>query len=105
MSVLVQARQRAAHDPEYLHGVLMEVQRLWPPFIGGRRLADQVGLFKSELSVNPEVSILKDDDRLQECDEDLPYKPLPLHFLPVGGSMPLQMSLVCFCGFCGFYPR
>lgn len=92
MWVLVQARQRAAHDPEYLHGVLMEVQRLWPPFIGGRRLADQVGCFKSELSVHLGVSILKDDVSLQECD-DLPCKLPPLHFLPVGGSMSLQMSL------------
>lgn len=41
-SVFVQAQRRAAHNPEYLHGVLMEAQRLWPPFIGGRRLADQV---------------------------------------------------------------
>lgn len=32
-------------DPDYLRGVLLEVQRLWPPFIGGRRIADQVGLF------------------------------------------------------------
>ncbi|KAG8010816.1 hypothetical protein GBF38_010077 [Nibea albiflora] len=34
-------RQRAMEDPDYLRGVLLEVQRLWPPFIGGRRLADQ----------------------------------------------------------------
>ncbi|XP_068609337.1 uncharacterized protein [Brachionichthys hirsutus] len=34
-------RQRAMRDPEYLRGVLLEVQRLWPPFIGGRRLAAQ----------------------------------------------------------------
>lgn len=37
-----QARRRALEEPEYLRGVLLEVQRLWPPFIGGRRLADQV---------------------------------------------------------------
>ncbi|KAE8284926.1 Cytochrome P450 3A56 [Larimichthys crocea] len=34
-------RQRAMEDPDYLRGVLLEVQRLWPPFIGGRRIADQ----------------------------------------------------------------
>ncbi|TKS84298.1 Cytochrome P450 26A1 [Collichthys lucidus] len=34
-------RQRALEDPDYLRGVLLEVQRLWPPFIGGRRIADQ----------------------------------------------------------------
>ncbi|XP_031711773.1 uncharacterized protein LOC116388228 [Anarrhichthys ocellatus] len=39
-----QARRRALEDPDYLHTVLLEVQRLWPPFIGGRRIADQVGL-------------------------------------------------------------
>nr|XP_046231356.1 beta-amyrin 28-monooxygenase-like isoform X1 [Scatophagus argus] len=36
-----QTRQRAMDDPDYLRGVLLEVQRLWPPFIGGRRIADQ----------------------------------------------------------------
>uniref|UniRef100_A0A3P8RWX4 Uncharacterized protein n=1 Tax=Amphiprion percula TaxID=161767 RepID=A0A3P8RWX4_AMPPE len=34
-------RRRAKEDPDFLHRVLLEVQRLWPPFIGGRRLADQ----------------------------------------------------------------
>ncbi|XP_041666159.1 putative cytochrome P450 120 isoform X2 [Cheilinus undulatus] len=34
-------RRQALADPDYLHRVLLEVQRLWPPFIGGRRLADQ----------------------------------------------------------------
>lgn len=38
-----QTRQRASEEPDYLHRVLLEVQRLWPPFIGGRRIADQVG--------------------------------------------------------------
>lgn len=37
-----QARQRARDDPRYLDAVLLEVQRLWPPFVGGRRIADQV---------------------------------------------------------------
>ncbi|XP_069560710.1 uncharacterized protein [Brachyistius frenatus] len=36
-----EARRRALEDPEYLHRVLLEVQRLWPPFIGGRRITDQ----------------------------------------------------------------
>ncbi|XP_035765712.1 putative cytochrome P450 120 isoform X1 [Neolamprologus brichardi] len=35
------ARCQAAEDPDYLCRVLLEVQRLWPPFIGGRRIADQ----------------------------------------------------------------
>lgn len=34
-------RRQAAENPDYLHRVLLEVQRLWPPFIGGRRIADQ----------------------------------------------------------------
>lgn len=34
-------RRRAMADPEFLHSVLLEVQRLWPPFIGGRRIANQ----------------------------------------------------------------
>lgn len=41
--MFTQAHQRAIEDPDFLRGVLLEVQRLWPPFIGGRRLADQVG--------------------------------------------------------------
>ncbi|KAG7476667.1 hypothetical protein MATL_G00085390 [Megalops atlanticus] len=34
-------RKRARAEPEYLNHVLLEVQRLWPPFIGGRRIANQ----------------------------------------------------------------
>lgn len=30
---------RATTDDEYLDNVLLEVQRLWPPFLGGRRIA------------------------------------------------------------------
>lgn len=37
-----QARRRALDEPRYLDSVLLEVQRLWPPFIGGRRIAEQV---------------------------------------------------------------
>lgn len=36
-----QARRRALDEPRYLDGVLLEVQRLWPPFIGGRRIAEE----------------------------------------------------------------
>ncbi|KAM4527745.1 putative cytochrome P450 120 [Odontesthes bonariensis] len=36
-----ETRRQAMEDPDYLHRVLLEVQRLWPPFIGGRRIADQ----------------------------------------------------------------
>ncbi|XP_078812298.1 uncharacterized protein LOC101158370 isoform X4 [Oryzias latipes] len=37
----VESRRRAVEDSDFLHTVLLEVQRLWPPFIGGRRIADQ----------------------------------------------------------------
>lgn len=36
-----ETRRRAMADPAYLHRVQLEVQRLWPPFIGGRRIAEQ----------------------------------------------------------------
>ncbi|KAL4004903.1 ankyrin repeat and SOCS box protein 12 [Sarotherodon galilaeus] len=36
-----EARRQATEDPDYLRRVLLEVRRLWPPFIGGRRIADQ----------------------------------------------------------------
>ncbi|XP_077398548.1 putative cytochrome P450 120 [Vanacampus margaritifer] len=35
-----ETRRRALMDADYLQGVLLEVQRLWPPFIGGRRIAE-----------------------------------------------------------------
>lgn len=34
-------RRKALTDCDYLHSVLLEVQRLWPPFIGGRRIASE----------------------------------------------------------------
>lgn len=34
-------RRKAAQDDRYLENVLLEVKRLWPPFLGGRRLAKQ----------------------------------------------------------------
>lgn len=37
-----ETRRRALKDADYLQGVLLEVQRLWPPFIGGRRIAERV---------------------------------------------------------------
>lgn len=49
LHVQEETRRRALTDAGYLKGVLLEVQRLWPPFIGGRRIADQVGL----LTVHP----------------------------------------------------
>eukprot|EP00794_Sanderia_malayensis_P005259 gene5259-5923_t len=34
-------RRRALEDDAYLDNVLLEVQRLWPPFLGGRRFATE----------------------------------------------------------------
>lgn len=34
-------RRKALMDSDYLHSILLEVQRLWPPFIGGRRIASE----------------------------------------------------------------
>ncbi|XP_022091800.1 uncharacterized protein LOC110979924 isoform X2 [Acanthaster planci] len=33
------SRERASGDNEYLQHILLEVERLWPPLLGGRRLA------------------------------------------------------------------
>ncbi|XP_038154885.1 cytochrome P450 26A1-like [Cyprinodon tularosa] len=35
------SRREALHDPDHLQRILLEVQRLWPPFIGGRRIAEK----------------------------------------------------------------
>lgn len=37
-------RLKAAQDDRYLENVLLEVKRLWPPFLGGRRLAKEVNI-------------------------------------------------------------
>ncbi|KAJ7333506.1 hypothetical protein OS493_017043 [Desmophyllum pertusum] len=37
----LEKRLKAAQDDRYLENVLLEVKRLWPPFLGGRRLATQ----------------------------------------------------------------
>ncbi|XP_029693502.1 uncharacterized protein isoform X2 [Takifugu rubripes] len=75
-----QARGRAAHDPEYLHGVLMEVQRLWPPFIGGRRLADQDSTIagfkvpKGHGAIYVSHAVHRDPDVFQQPDSFLPER-------------------------------
>jgi len=47
-------RQRARADDRFLENALLEVQRLWPPFFGGRRLATKdVSLDKYKI---PKVS-------------------------------------------------
>ncbi|XP_054896627.1 uncharacterized protein LOC129366680 isoform X1 [Poeciliopsis prolifica] len=36
-----ESRKEAIRNPDHLHRVLLEVQRLWPPFIGGLRIAEK----------------------------------------------------------------
>lgn len=53
-----QAKWKNCHeDPEQLSHVLLEVQRLWPPFLGGYRICREVSLHKQEpyLLFQPEV--------------------------------------------------
>ncbi|KAL9983481.1 hypothetical protein ACROYT_G005661 [Oculina patagonica] len=37
----IEKRLKAARDDRYLENVLLEVKRLWPPFLGGRRIAKE----------------------------------------------------------------
>lgn len=37
----LEKRIKAAQDDRYLENVLLEIKRMWPPFLGGRRLAKQ----------------------------------------------------------------
>lgn len=48
----VHVRKRARENEAYLDHVLLEVERLWPSFIGGRRVAKQVQLFFVQLKLN-----------------------------------------------------
>ncbi|XP_068191173.1 uncharacterized protein [Antennarius striatus] len=75
-----QMRRRAMEDPQYLHGVLLEVQRLWPPFIGGRRLADQDSTLagfripKDYGVVYISHAVHRDPDVFQQPDSFLPER-------------------------------
>ena len=41
-------RQQAAEDADCLNHILLEVERLWPPILGGRRLTLEVKLSNVE---------------------------------------------------------
>ncbi|CAJ1071223.1 uncharacterized protein LOC109986370 isoform X1 [Xyrichtys novacula] len=72
--------QRAVEDPDYLHNVLLEVQRLWPPFIGGRRIADQDATLagflvpKNHGVIYISHSIHRDPEVFHEPDSFLPER-------------------------------
>ncbi|KAM8743649.1 putative cytochrome P450 120 [Acanthopagrus schlegelii] len=75
-----QMRRRAIEDPDYLHGVLLEVQRLWPPFIGGRRIADQDSTLagfhvpKGYGAIYISQSVHRDPEVFQQPDSFLPER-------------------------------
>ncbi|KAM6984673.1 putative cytochrome P450 120 [Aplochiton taeniatus] len=69
---------RARENPEYLHSVLLEVQRLWPPFIGGRRIANEdttLGGFhvpKGHAAMYISHSVHRDPEVFQQPEDFLP---------------------------------
>ncbi|KAM4634236.1 cytochrome P450 26B1-like isoform 2-T2 [Polymixia lowei] len=73
-----ETRHRARTDPDFLHRVLLEVQRLWPPFIGGRRIASQDSTLagfhvpKGYAAIYISHSVHRDPEVFQQ----------PEHFLP-----------------------
>ncbi|XP_067430900.1 uncharacterized protein [Thunnus thynnus] len=75
-----ETRRRALTDAGYLHGVLLEVQRLWPPFIGGRRIADQDSTLagfhvpKGHGAMYISHSVHRDPDVFQQPDSFLPER-------------------------------
>ncbi|KAM9333089.1 putative cytochrome P450 120 isoform 2-T3 [Pholidichthys leucotaenia] len=75
-----QRRRQARADPDYLHRVLLEVQRLWPPFIGGRRIADQDSTLagfhipKSYGVVYISHAVHRDPEVFQQPDSFLPER-------------------------------
>ena len=49
-------RERAVTDDDYLKDVLLETKRLWPPFLGGRRIAKKV--FRARIQLLPDSCLL-----------------------------------------------
>ncbi|KAF6725915.1 putative cytochrome P450 120 [Oryzias melastigma] len=75
-----ETRRRATEDPDFLHAVLLEVQRLWPPFIGGRRIAEQdttlagFDVPKGYGAIFISHSIHRDPEVFQQPDSFLPER-------------------------------
>uniref|UniRef100_A0A8C7Y6N3 Dual specificity protein phosphatase n=1 Tax=Oryzias sinensis TaxID=183150 RepID=A0A8C7Y6N3_9TELE len=76
----VESRRRAVEDSDFLHTVLLEVQRLWPPFIGGRRIADQdttlagFDIPKAYGAIFISHSVHRDPEVFQQPDSFLPER-------------------------------
>ncbi|KAK5878710.1 hypothetical protein CesoFtcFv8_024095 [Champsocephalus esox] len=75
-----QTRRRLLEDPDYLRLVLLEVQRLWPPFIGGRRIADKNSTLagfhvpKDYGAIYISHSVHRDPEVFQQPDDFLPER-------------------------------
>ncbi|KAF3848866.1 hypothetical protein F7725_015363 [Dissostichus mawsoni] len=75
-----QTRRRLLEDPDYLRLVLLEVQRLWPPFIGGRRIADKDSTLagfpvpKDYGAIYISHSVHRDPEVFQQPDDFLPER-------------------------------
>ncbi|XP_030623381.1 uncharacterized protein LOC115806664 isoform X2 [Chanos chanos] len=76
----VEVRRRARADPEYFSHVLLEVQRLWPPVIGGRRIASQDSTLggyhvtKGSAAMYVSYAVHRDPEVFQQPDEFLPER-------------------------------
>ncbi|XP_029372467.1 uncharacterized protein LOC115052475 isoform X2 [Echeneis naucrates] len=75
-----ETRRQALEDPDYLHRVLLEVQRLWPPFIGGRRIANQDStlaghnISKGYGAIYISYTVHRDPEVFQQPDKFLPER-------------------------------
>ncbi|XP_008422114.1 cytochrome P450 26A1-like isoform X2 [Poecilia reticulata] len=75
-----ESRQEAIRNPDHLHRVLLEVQRLWPPFIGGRRIAEKESTLadfcvpKDYGAVYVSYFIHRDPEVFQQPDSFLPER-------------------------------
>ncbi|KAM9820201.1 putative cytochrome P450 120 [Neosynchiropus ocellatus] len=75
-----ETRQQVFMNSDFLEDVLLEVERLWPPFIGGRRLADQDATLagfhvpKGYGAVYISHAVHRDPDVFQLPDEFLPER-------------------------------
>ncbi|XP_044030498.1 putative cytochrome P450 120 isoform X2 [Siniperca chuatsi] len=91
-----QTRRRAMEDPDYLHRVLLEVQRLWPPFIGGRRIAVQDSTLAGFLVpkgygvIYISHSVHRDPEMFQQPDSFLPER--------WSGTNTVQENFLCSFG-------
>ncbi|XP_061119453.1 putative cytochrome P450 120 [Conger conger] len=73
-------RNRARMEPEYFSHVLLEVQRLWPPFIGGRRIANKdttLGKFhisQGSTAIYVSHAVHRDPEVFHQPEEFLPER-------------------------------